>query len=158
MHCVGVSPSLGAPLKLGPLSSHLICLLVNMPCLCISILWLFDQCVMRAYCKYLYCRNVHPHHHWQNSKFWAIGFPRSSARLHLVFTSLDFASMIMFSQSKICQPFIQPPAWRTWSLYLYPPGTGGPVIPPGTGFPFCYLLELAGLQWRYSDPPTHRES
>jgi hypothetical protein len=25
----------------------------------------------------------------------------------------------------------------------------GPVIPPGTGFPFCHLLWLAGLQWRY---------
>jgi hypothetical protein len=30
---------------------------------------------------------------------------------------------------------------------------GGPVIPPGTGFPFC---RLTGLQWRYSTlPPRH---
>jgi hypothetical protein len=31
---------------------------------------------------------------------------------------------------------------------------GGPVIPPGTGFPFRRLLLLAGLRWRYSNPPS----
>jgi hypothetical protein len=30
-----------------------------------------------------------------------------------------------------------------------------PVIPPGTGFPFCRLLRLAGLRWRYSNAPPH---
>jgi hypothetical protein len=30
---------------------------------------------------------------------------------------------------------------------------GGPVIPPGTEFPFRRLLRLAGLRWRYSNPP-----
>jgi hypothetical protein len=33
---------------------------------------------------------------------------------------------------------------------------GGPVIPPGTGFPFHCLVQLAGLQWRYSNMPPHR--
>jgi hypothetical protein len=28
---------------------------------------------------------------------------------------------------------------------------GGSVIPRGTGFPFCHLLRLAGLRWRYSN-------
>jgi hypothetical protein len=32
---------------------------------------------------------------------------------------------------------------------------GGPVIPPGTGFPFPRLLRLAGLGWRYCNPPPH---
>jgi hypothetical protein len=32
---------------------------------------------------------------------------------------------------------------------------GDPVIPPGTGFLFCRLLRLAGLRWRYSNPPPH---
>jgi hypothetical protein len=32
---------------------------------------------------------------------------------------------------------------------------GGPVIPPGTGFHFRCLLRLAGLRWRYSNPPPH---
>jgi hypothetical protein len=31
----------------------------------------------------------------------------------------------------------------------------GPVIAPGTGFPFRRLLRLAGLRWRYSTPPPH---
>jgi hypothetical protein len=30
---------------------------------------------------------------------------------------------------------------------------GGPVISPGTVFPFHRLLPLAGLRWRYSTPP-----
>jgi hypothetical protein len=29
----------------------------------------------------------------------------------------------------------------------------GPVIPPGTGFPFRRPVRLAGLQWRYLNPP-----
>jgi hypothetical protein len=32
---------------------------------------------------------------------------------------------------------------------------GGPVTPPGTGFPFRRLLRLAGLRWRHSKPPPH---
>jgi hypothetical protein len=32
---------------------------------------------------------------------------------------------------------------------------GGPVIPPGTGFHFCCLLRLIGLQWRYSNLLPH---
>jgi hypothetical protein len=31
----------------------------------------------------------------------------------------------------------------------------GPIIPPGTGFPFRRLLRLAGLRWRHSTPPPH---
>jgi hypothetical protein len=32
---------------------------------------------------------------------------------------------------------------------------GGPVITPGSGLHFCRLLRLAGLRWRYSNPPLH---
>jgi hypothetical protein len=46
-----------------------------------------------------------------------------------------------------------PLTWKSRSSYLYPPGRGGPVIPPGTDFPFRLLLLLAELQWRYSNPP-----
>jgi hypothetical protein len=35
-------------------------------------------------------------------------------------------------------------------------GQGGPVIPPGIGSPFCRLLRLIGLWWRYSNPSSHR--
>jgi hypothetical protein len=36
-------------------------------------------------------------------------------------------------------------------IYI-PHEQGGPVIPPGTRFPFRRLLRLAGLRWRYSNP------
>jgi hypothetical protein len=39
-------------------------------------------------------------------------------------------------------------------IYI-PQGQGCPDIPPGTGFPFHWLLRLAGLRWRYSIPPPH---
>jgi hypothetical protein len=41
-----------------------------------------------------------------------------------------------------------PPTWRARSPYI-PQEHGAPVIPSGTGF----LLRLAGLRWRYSNPP-----
>jgi hypothetical protein len=31
----------------------------------------------------------------------------------------------------------------------------GPVILPGSGYPFRSLLRLAGLQWKYSNRPPH---
>jgi hypothetical protein len=42
-------------------------------------------------------------------------------------------------------------------IYI-PQEQGGPVLPPGPGFPFRHLLWLAGLWWRYADPPPHGHS
>jgi hypothetical protein len=39
------------------------------------------------------------------------------------------------------------------SCIYIPQEQGGPVIPSGTGFPLRRLLRLAGLRWRYSNPP-----
>jgi hypothetical protein len=39
-------------------------------------------------------------------------------------------------------------------IYI-PQEQGGPVIPPGTGFPFRRLLRIAALRWRYSNPSPH---
>jgi hypothetical protein len=39
-------------------------------------------------------------------------------------------------------------------IYI-PQEQGGPVITPGTGFPFRRLSRLAGLRWGYSNPPPH---
>jgi hypothetical protein len=39
-------------------------------------------------------------------------------------------------------------------IYI-PQEQGGPDIPPDTGFLFCRLLRLAGLRWRYYNPPPH---
>jgi hypothetical protein len=41
-------------------------------------------------------------------------------------------------------------------IYI-PQEQGGPVITPGTGFPFRRLLRLAGLRWRHSNPPPSGE-
>jgi hypothetical protein len=48
------------------------------------------------------------------------------------------------------------PTWWARSPYLYPPhGTGWPSYTPGTGFPPRHLLRHAGLQWWYSNTPSH---
>jgi hypothetical protein len=47
-------------------------------------------------------------------------------------------------------------AWRARSPYLYSPGTGWPNYTPGHWVPFCHLLRLAGLRWRFFNPPPHR--
>jgi hypothetical protein len=48
------------------------------------------------------------------------------------------------------------PTWRVRSLYLYPPGTRLPSYTPGHWVPFCRLLRLVGLRWRYSNPASTR--
>jgi hypothetical protein len=41
-------------------------------------------------------------------------------------------------------------------IYI-PQEQGGPLIYPGTGFPFRRLLRLAGTRWRYSNPPPRED-
>jgi hypothetical protein len=53
-----------------------------------------------------------------------------------------------------CLRFETPDTWRARSPYLYLTGTGWPRYTPGTGFYFRRLLRLAGLQWRYLNPPS----
>jgi hypothetical protein len=54
-----------------------------------------------------------------------------------------------------CLRFETPPTWRVMSSIYIPQKYGGPVILPGTGFPFHCLLSLVGLRWRYLNPPPH---
>jgi hypothetical protein len=56
---------------------------------------------------------------------------------------------ILLSHLRLLQPGGPGPR-----IYI-PQEQGGPVIPPGTGFPFCRLLRLAGLRWRYCNPPPY---
>jgi hypothetical protein len=51
-----------------------------------------------------------------------------------------------------CLKFETPPTWRVRSWYLYPPGTGWPSYTPRHRVSFF----VAGLRWRYSNPPPHR--
>jgi hypothetical protein len=53
------------------------------------------------------------------------------------------------SDSRLPQPGGSDPR-----IYI-PQEQGGPVVPPGTEFPFRRLLRLAGLRWRYQTPPPH---
>jgi hypothetical protein len=47
------------------------------------------------------------------------------------------------------------PTSRARSPYLYPTGTGRRSYTPGNWSPFYRLLRLAGLRWRYFNPPPH---
>jgi hypothetical protein len=54
--------------------------------------------------------------------------------------------------------FLRPPQpGRPGPRIYIPQEQGGPDIPLGTGFPFRRILRLAGLWWRYSNPPPHGE-
>jgi hypothetical protein len=39
-------------------------------------------------------------------------------------------------------------------IYI-PQEQGRPIMPPSTEFPFLRLLRIAGLRWRFSNPPPH---
>jgi hypothetical protein len=78
---------------------------------------------------------------------------KDSARF-VLHSTIRFSLAWMFSEQGR-QPCVRPPIWSTRSLYLCPPVTGWPIIPPGIGFPFRRLLRLTGLRWRFSDPPPH---
>jgi hypothetical protein len=54
-----------------------------------------------------------------------------------------------------CLRFETPPTWRARPRIYIPQEHAGPVIPPGTGFPFRSPLRLAGLRWRFSNPCPH---
>jgi hypothetical protein len=58
-----------------------------------------------------------------------------------------------------CLKLETPQTWRTRSPHLYHE-QGGPLIPPGTGFPFRRLLRLAELltSTRACDPPVDEPS
>jgi hypothetical protein len=48
------------------------------------------------------------------------------------------------------------PTLKARSPYAYPQEQGGPVIPIGIKFSLRHLLRIAGLRWRYSNPPPSR--
>jgi hypothetical protein len=76
--------------------------------------------------------------------FWALPEQQLLGRSPAEFTAIFYLSHLRLPQ----------PGGRGPRIYI-PQEQGGPVIPPGTGFPFCRLLRLAGLWWRYSNPPPH---
>jgi hypothetical protein len=67
-----------------------------------------------------------------------------SARLHLVFTSLEF--MTMFLHSKVVSLASNPQPGGPGPCIRVLLWQDGPVIAPSTGFPFWCLLRLGGLR------------
>jgi hypothetical protein len=63
------------------------------------------------------------------------------------FKSYRTHNLTLMSPSRLPQP------GGPGSCIYTPQEQGGPVIPPGIGFPFCRLLWLAGLHWMYSSLP-----
>jgi hypothetical protein len=61
--------------------------------------------------------------------------------------SLRTRNLTLLSYLRLPQP-----GGPGFCIYI-PQEQGGPVIPPGTGFPLRRLLRLAGLRWRYFNPP-----
>jgi hypothetical protein len=73
----------------------------------------------------------------------------SDERMGLSFTIAAGPRQRSHSQVRVPQP------GRPGPRIHIPQEQGGPVILPGTGFPFRRLLRLAELQWRYWTPPPH---
>jgi hypothetical protein len=63
------------------------------------------------------------HHHWQKCLISAIAFLRRFCQIASGFHFFGFRNSNSFTEQSR-QPRVQPPAWRTRSLYLYPPVTG----------------------------------
>jgi hypothetical protein len=95
--------------------------------------------------------HYHHHHHWQNGPFWALAFLRRFCQIHPVFTSFDFATILL--QSKFVSLVSNPQPGGPGPCIYVPQWQCVPVILPGTGFTFPCLLGLAGLRWRYSNLP-----
>jgi hypothetical protein len=93
----------------------------------------------------------------QNRPFWAVAFLRRLCQTyrdldHLVFTE-DFSTVI-FLQSKVVILASNPQPGGPGLCIYVPQWQGGPVIPPGTGFPFYHLLCLTGFWWTCSSLPV----
>jgi hypothetical protein len=73
----------------------------------------------------------------------------SDERMGLSFTIADGSRQSSHSDSRLSQPGGPCPS------ICIPQEQCGPIITPGTGFPFCSLLQPTGLQWRYLIPPLH---
>jgi hypothetical protein len=77
----------------------------------------------------------------------------SGSRLELM-TRFVFGSIFRRTHDHILLSHLRLPQSGGPGPRIYiPQEQGGPVIPLDTGFPFHRLLRLAGLQWRYSNPP-----
>jgi hypothetical protein len=89
--------------------------------------------------------------------FWAITFPRKFYHIfHPVFTSLELATIFFsFLQSKVVTLTSNSQLDDQVPVLTSPSGRAAQLHPQTLGSPFRRLLCLAGLRWRYSNPPPH---
>jgi hypothetical protein len=73
------------------------------------------------------------------------------------FKSLDFATLIFFLQNKVVSLAFNPETGGSVPRIYVPSDRVGSVISPGTASPFRGLLRIAGLRWRYSNPPPRQK-
>jgi hypothetical protein len=66
-----------------------------------------------------------------------------------------FAFCNSIFKEKVRQPCVPSLTWRIRCLYLCPPVIGWPSYTSGYRVPFRRFIRLAGLRWRYSNPPPH---
>jgi hypothetical protein len=103
--------------------------------------------------KFCYCHTVSCLLMWgalsgENAglSFTTAGGPRQRSHFR-VWAPRDSWPYFTVSNSRLPQPGGPGPR-----IYI-PQEQGGPVIPPGTWFPFRRLLRLAGLWWKYLNTP-----
>jgi hypothetical protein len=93
-------------------------------------------------------------HLWQSSPFRAITFLR---RIYHIWSSFHFFAFHNLFTEQGYQPCIQPPTWRTRSLYLSPCDRVAQLYPQELGSLFVTFYD-SGLWWGYSNPPPHQKS
>jgi hypothetical protein len=83
-------------------------------------------------------------------------FLEDSVKMHPVFTSLNFVTIILYrARSSALHPT---PNLEDQVSYSCTPVTGWPSYTPWQRVPFHCLLRLIRLWWRYSNLPPHEKS
>jgi hypothetical protein len=94
--------------------------------------------------------SVFRHHRGENRPLWAVAFLRRFYQICL--SGFDFFGFrkSMFSFAEHLPLNLEDQV----TVFMSGGWQGGPVITPVTASPFLHL-RLAGIRWRYSDPPPH---
>jgi hypothetical protein len=101
--------------------------------------------------EFLFQLNICKHTTSSLTKGWVGGLQLLLAFASAVILGSEFSGTrdhILLSQIRL------PQRGGPGSHIYIPQEQGGPVISAGTGFPFLPLLRLAGLWWRYLNPPA----
>jgi hypothetical protein len=85
------------------------------------------------------------HHQWQNNTSWDIAFLRRFCHIAFEFHVFRFRNILLFYAEQDHQLCVQP--------YLRTSETGWPSYTHRHPDPFCRLLRLAELRWRYCNSP-----